>query len=98
MGAAGSQTLSLPQEQGFGWGVNLGLLYRASDALTLGAAYLPEQHMRQLDWHVSAGSYTLELNGPAQLVLGLGWKPAPGWLVAADIKHIFSVMSWAQMS
>lgn len=78
----------LPQTQVFGFGAALGLVWRPSAQWQLGVAYTSEQAMQEFEWHTSSGKYGMTLDLPAQLAAGAAWRPAQGWLIAADVKRI----------
>lgn len=87
----------------FGYGISLGLLYTVNDRLTVGAAYKSEQMFSDLKYQLAygdinttaqgggafpAGTYTLSLNYPQQLALGMAWKASQALTVSADLKWI----------
>ena len=86
--ALSNPQFTLPQTQGFGWGVTAGAIWRVSDALQLGAAWSSRQRMDDLEWNTAAGKVSLRMDGPQTVAVGLAWRPAAGLLVAADAKQI----------
>ncbi len=79
---------TLPQNQVYGFGVTAGLIYKPSDQLRVGAAWVSEQNMSAFHWNTAAGPIEMTMDGPQQLALGVAFTPMPGMLVEADIKHI----------
>lgn len=80
--------LHLPQNQVFGFGASLGLVYKLSDKLQLGAAYISQQEMDEFKWNTSNGTYRMTMDAPAQTSVGVAFRPDPSWLIEADVKHI----------
>lgn len=80
--------LYLPQTQTFGYGFNLGLTHEVSPRLTLAAAYVSRQHMEALEWNTAEGQFSLTMDEPASLTLGVAYRPATDLLVEFNIKHI----------
>ncbi len=79
--------------KGNGWAFKLGVHYRLSDALSVGATYHSKTDISDLE-----GSGTLNGN-PAQFKVidfqwpetygvGLAWQATPEFMLAADVKHI----------
>lgn len=82
-------------------GLKLGVMKRLGPSLTLGAAYTLPSPLDFEDGRLTAdmsaaglGPVTyrrVRLSGmktPAELGLGLAWRPAPGWEVALDVSHL----------
>lgn len=80
---------TLPQNQVFGWGVSAGLIFKLSEAVQLGAAWSSKQKMGDFEWNTAAGKFSMAMDGPQTLALGVAWKPSPGLLVEADVKRIW---------
>lgn len=80
---------TLPQTQVYGWGATLGLTYDVNDKVRLGAAYVTKQWMDEFEWNTTAGRYSLDMDAPATLTLGVALKPMPGLVIEADIKQIW---------
>jgi long-chain fatty acid transport protein len=87
--ALSTPAFTLPQTQGFGWGVTAGLVWRLSDAMQLGASWSNKQRMSELEWNTSAGKFSARMDAPQTLALGLAWRPAKGLLLEADVKRIW---------
>jgi len=79
---------TLPQNQVYGFGVTAGLIYKLNDRLQVGAAWVSKQNMDEFKWNTSAGAFEMAMDGPQQFSLGLAFKPVPGLLIEADVKHI----------
>jgi long-chain fatty acid transport protein len=84
----GAMTLHLPQNQVFGFGASLGLVYKLSDRVQFGAAYISQQEMDEFKWNTSTGTYRMTMDAPAQTSIGVAFRPGSSWLIEADVKHI----------
>ena len=71
MSAAGGAVMHLPQNQVYGFGFSLGAIYKISDALQFGASYVSKQSMGSFDWNTSAGAFSMTMDAPQTLSLGL---------------------------
>lgn len=86
---------------GTGWAAKLGMVYKASPSLTLGASWHSKTTLR--DMKTSKGGASLSAFGgfsdsgrltvqdfqmPQQVAVGVGWQVTPTVLIAADIKHV----------
>jgi long-chain fatty acid transport protein len=87
--ALSNPAYSLPQNQVFGWGVTAGLIWKINPALQLGAAWSSKQNMGDFEWNTTAGKFSMGMDAPQTLALGLAWRPAPGLLIEGDIKKIW---------
>lgn len=86
--ALANPAYALPQNQVFGWGVTAGLVWKFDERLQLGAAWSSKQNMDDFEWNTAAGKFTMGMDAPQTLALGLAWRPAPGLLVEGDVKRI----------
>lgn len=84
----GATNMHLPQSQVFGFGATLGLVYKLSDRLQIGASYISQQEMDEFKWNTSNGTFRMTMDAPAQTSIGLAFRPDPSWLIEADVKHI----------
>ncbi len=80
--------MHLPQKQVYGFGITLGAIYKISDALQFGASYVSKQSMSEFEWNTTAGAYSMTMDAPQTVTLGLAYQPGDGLLIEADIKHI----------
>jgi long-chain fatty acid transport protein len=87
--ALSTPAFTLPQTQGFGWGVTAGLVWRFSDAMQFGASWSNKQRMDELEWNTAAGKFSARMDAPQTLAVGLAWRPATGLLLEADLKKIW---------
>ena len=87
--ALSNPAFTLPQSQGFGWGVTAGLVWRFNDAWQVGAAWSSKQRMQELEWNTNAGKISLRMDAPQTLAVGLAWRPAAGLLIEGDFKQIW---------
>lgn len=87
--ALATPAFALPQNQVFGWGVSAGLIYKLNSRWQLGANWSSKQNMNEFEWNTTAGKFTMDMDAPQTLALGLAWKPQPGLLIEADVKKIW---------
>ena len=91
----------LPQNQVYGYGFSAGLIYKLNDVLQLGASYISKQSMSSFEWNATTlavnsppappapgGRYSMTMDAPQTLSLGLAYQPGQGLLVEADVKYI----------
>lgn len=84
-----------------GWAGKLGLVWRASPGVTLGASYQLESSLGDMKTGASGASLTIQGLGaipgrmtvvdfqwPSMLAVGAAWQASPTVLVAADLKRI----------
>ncbi|MCK4706339.1 MAG: outer membrane protein transport protein, partial [Gammaproteobacteria bacterium] len=86
--AIDNSLMHLPQNQVYGTGVTLGLIYKISDLMQFGASYVSEQSMSEFNWNTTAGAYSMTMNAPQSLSLGIAFTPGNNLLIEADIKYI----------
>ena len=86
--ALDNSQMHLPQNQVYGFGVTLGLIYKMSDTMQLGASYVSKQSMSAFEWNTTAGHYSMTLDAPQTMSLGLAYQPGGGLLIEADVKYI----------
>jgi long-chain fatty acid transport protein len=87
--ALSNPAFSLPQTQGFGYGVTAGLVWKFSPALQLGAVWSSRQRMNALEWNTAAGKIALRMDAPQTVAVGLAWRPAADLLIEGDVKQIW---------
>lgn len=80
--------MHLPQNQVYGFGVTLGMIYKLSDSIQFGGSYISKQSMSEFNWNTTAGAYSMTLDAPETLSIGLAYQPGDGLLIEADIKYI----------
>lgn len=86
--ALSNPAYTLPQNQGFGWGVTTGLVYKLSDAVQLGAAWSSIQRMNDFEWNTASGKIAMRMDAPETLALGLAWRASKDLLIEVDVKRI----------
>ncbi len=90
---------SVNTDSAWGTGLGLGLLYRITPTLALGASYNTEMEFEDFEWNSAhanpslanfgtARTIKLQLNMPAVAIVGLGWTPNDRLAVALDGKYI----------
>lgn len=86
--ALATPMFQLPQNQVYGFGATFGLTYKPNPRFTIGASYTTKQEMDEFKWNTPAGTYGMTMDAPPIFSVGLAFKPMPGLLIEADIKHI----------
>ncbi|MCW9012741.1 MAG: outer membrane protein transport protein [Gammaproteobacteria bacterium] len=86
--AMDNSMMHLPQNQVYGFGLSLGAIYKINDTMQFGASYISKQSMSSFDWNTTAGAYSMTMDAPQTLALGLAYQPGNGLLIEADIKYI----------
>ncbi len=90
---------SLNTDSAWGTGLGVGIHYRITPTLALGASYNTEMDFEDFEWNTAhanpnlpnfgtARQVSLQLNMPAVAVVGLGWTPNDRLAVALDGKYI----------
>jgi long-chain fatty acid transport protein len=91
---------SVNADSAWGFGATVGMLWKASDRFNLGLSYATEQDFEDFEWHTTVANTAspnfgrdrtvkFQLNAPAQLTAGLGFKPTDRLSIALDGKQIF---------
>jgi len=83
-----NSSFTLPQNQVYGFGATAGLIYKFNNRLQVGASWVSKQSMDEFKWNTTAGRYAMTMDAPQQFALGVAFKPMPGLLIEADVKHI----------
>lgn len=90
---------ALNEDSAFGWGVQVGVHYRPSDAWALGASYSSEMSFDAFDWNTTVANPNLPTFGtartaeftldvPQSLTAGVAFTPSDRWSVALDGRWI----------
>jgi long-chain fatty acid transport protein len=87
----------------FGFGLTFGLLYDFNESFTVGFSYKSKQHFTDLEYNLREGDidttlvggpvypggrYTLDLDFPQQMAVGIAFRPSDNWTLSADLKWI----------
>jgi len=83
-----NNAFTLPQNQVYGFGATAGLIYKFNNRLQVGASWISKQSMDEFKWNTTAGRYAMTMDAPQQFAVGVAFKPMPGLLIEADVKHI----------
>jgi long-subunit fatty acid transport protein len=82
-----------------GWSGTLGVMWRATDKLTVGATYRTKnslsfdyRHGQELNQVSQGASGNSRVDTPAAVGLGLAFRPRPNWTLAVD----FSTADWSR--
>lgn len=94
------------QANSTGWAAKLGMVYKASPVLTLGASYQFESDLGDMKTGSTGASLSIQGMGsipgritvvdfqwPSMLAAGAAWQATPALLLAADVKRI----GWAEV-
>jgi long-chain fatty acid transport protein len=90
---------SVNTDSAWGFGAGIGVHYKLTPAFALGASYSSEMEFADFEWNSAhanpnlanfgtARTVKLQLNMPAQAIVGLGWTPTDRLAVAVDGKWI----------
>ena len=90
---------SVNNDGAWGYGAGIGLQYKLSPSLALGASYNSKTTFQKFVWHAAVADpdlptyglsrkISLELDLPAQAIVGIGWTPNDKFALAIDEKWI----------
>lgn len=79
---------TFPQNQQFGFGATLGAIYHVNDKVQLGTSWVSKTNISEHEFNTSNGKFSMDLDVPQQLSVGVAFKPKPGLLIEADAKWI----------
>ncbi len=91
---------SVNADSAWGFGATDGMLWKATPNLNFGLSYASEQDFEDFEWHTTVANpslptfgtdrtVTFQLNAPAQIVAGLGFRPSSNLAIAFDAKRVF---------
>lgn len=83
-----NNSFTLPQTQVYGVGMNAGVIYKVNEAVQLGASWTSKTSMDEFRWNTTTGPYSMTLDMPQVVALGVAFRPMPGLLIEADVKRI----------
>ncbi len=72
-----------------GLGIRLGVMHKISSSFSVGASFTSEVNMSEFDDYSDLFAENGDLDMPANIVVGLAWKPTPTSVLAVDIQRIF---------
>ncbi len=72
----------------FGYGATLGVTYKASDMVTLGAAYETQSYFQDFEFDIAGQTQALKFDQPMIASIGGAVRPVSGLLLAADVQWI----------
>lgn len=89
---------SVEKDSAFGFGAQVGVLYKINPAFSIGAAYTLEQDFEDFEWNSTVANPNLpnfgaartirfQLNNPAIWAVGLGFTPTENLKIALDAKR-----------
>lgn len=91
---------SADSDSAWGFGAQVGLLYKVSDRFNIGASYQSEMDFEDFEWNSAVANpnlptfgtrrnLKLQVNNPANVVVGLGFMPTERLSIALDAKQMF---------
>ncbi|HET8541598.1 MAG TPA: outer membrane protein transport protein [Anaeromyxobacter sp.] len=72
----------------FGYGATVGVTFKASEMVTLGAAYETKSFFQDFEFDVAGETQALDFDQPMIASVGAAVRPLQGLLVAADVQWI----------
>jgi len=79
---------TFPQNQQFGFGASLGAIYHLNEKIQLGASWVSKTNISEHEFNTRNGKFSMDLDVPQQLSVGIALKPKPDLLIEADVKWI----------
>lgn len=87
-------------DSAWGFGAQVGLLYKVSDAFNIGVSYQSEMDFEDFEWNSTVANpnlpnfgarrdLTLQVNNPANIVVGFGFTPTERLKIALDAKQMY---------
>lgn len=91
---------SADSDSAWGFGAQVGLLYKVGDRFNIGASYQSEMDFEDFEWNSAVANpnlptfgtrrnLKLQVNNPANFVVGLGFMPTDRLSIALDAKQMF---------
>jgi long-chain fatty acid transport protein len=91
---------SADSDSAWGFGAQIGLLYKVSDAFNIGLSYQSEMDFEDFEWSSTvanpnlptfgtARDLSLQVNNPANIVVGIGFTPTDRLKIAVDAKQMY---------
>ena len=91
-----SPAFILPQQEKWGFGGSVGLIFKALPSLQFGLSYTSEMKIDEYEFNGTSlvpptggeGVYKMEMNSPQQVAFGVSFAPMPKLLIEGDFKWI----------
>lgn len=91
---------SADADSAWGFGAQIGLLYKVNDRFNIGASYQSEMDFEDFEWNSAVANpnlptfgthrkLSLQVNNPGNFVVGLGFMPTDRLKIALDAKQMF---------
>lgn len=91
---------STDSDSAWGFGAQVGVLYKVNDAFNIGLSYQSEMEFEDFEWNSAVANpnrpdfgahrkIALQVNNPANVVLGLGFTPTNRLKLGLDVKQMF---------
>ncbi|MFL6203510.1 MAG: OmpP1/FadL family transporter [Thermoanaerobaculia bacterium] len=87
-------------DSAWGFGAQVGVLYKVSDAFNIGLSYQSEMEFEDFEWNSAVANpnlptfgtnrkLSLQVNNPANVVVGIGFTPGDKLKIALDAKQMY---------
>ncbi|HWM89308.1 MAG TPA: outer membrane protein transport protein [Thermoanaerobaculia bacterium] len=91
---------SVDSDSAWGFGAQIGVLYKVNPAFNIGLSYQSEMEFEDFEWNSAVANpglptfgtnreITLQVNNPANVVIGIGFTPNDRLKIALDAKQLF---------
>jgi long-chain fatty acid transport protein len=91
---------STDSDSAWGFGAQLGIYYKINDMISLGASYQSEMEFEDFEWNSAVANphlptfgtnrkLSLQVNNPANAVIGIGITPSDRLKIALDAKQLY---------
>lgn len=78
----------LPQNTSFGHGYALGLNYKVDQSWKIGMTYISKQSINKHKWNTLSGRYSMKVDGPEQVAIGIAYLQDSDTHYELDIRRI----------
>ena len=91
---------SADSDSAWGFGAQIGMLYKVSESFNIGLSYQSEMDFEDFEWNSAVANpnlptfgsgrkLSLQVNNPANIVVGLGFTPTERLQIAVDAKQMY---------
>ncbi|HYH44206.1 MAG TPA: outer membrane protein transport protein, partial [Thermoanaerobaculia bacterium] len=91
---------SADNDSAWGFGAQIGLLYKVTDTFNIGFSYQSEMDFEDFEWNSAVANpnlptfgtdrkLSLQVNNPANIVVGIGFTPTERLQIALDAKQMY---------
>lgn len=86
--ALSNTMFTFPQNQQFGFGISLGAVYHINNQFQLGASWISKTNMSDHEYNTVDGKFSVQLDVPQKITVGMAYKPSDSLLMELDVKWI----------